>query len=98
MTGTEYVDHLSNHVLWDVDRRNVDPRAHRRFLIARVMDRGTDADVEATRAFFSPEEIREALLNARGLSKKTVAYFSAVLDEPRERFRSYETAFKGTWP
>jgi hypothetical protein len=48
MNKVEFTQQLSDHVLWDVDRASMDAEPHRRFIIPRIMDRGTLPDVKAT--------------------------------------------------
>lgn len=87
---------LSDHLFWDVDRSAVDPEAHRQFLIPRIMDRGTLVDVRAAWRYYGEEKVREALLNARTLQKKTIAFFACQFNLPRERFRASGNQ-AGTW-
>ena len=97
MNAREFLSTLSPTLFWDVDPEGVDTSRHKRFLICRVMDRGTREDVRLTREFYSPEEIREALLSARTLHAKTIAYFAAVFQVPREAFRAYGSREQGNW-
>ena len=89
MTSPTLIDSLSAHLFWDTDPASVDPEQHRAFIIARVMDRGTMQDVKATWEFYGEAAVREALLAAPSLDKKTIAFFANQFDLPRERFRSY---------
>ncbi len=75
----------------------MDAARHKRFVICRVMDRGTREDVRLTRTFYSPAEIQDALLGARTLHKKTIAYFAVMLGLPREAFRAHAVQQTGNW-
>jgi hypothetical protein len=97
MSSQEFLQQLSPALFWDVDPASVDPARHKRFLICRVMDRGSREDVRLTRAFYSRAEIREALVGARTLHKKTIAYFAVMFDLPREAFRAHACHNTGTW-
>ncbi|MCC5844416.1 MAG: hypothetical protein JJU05_09210 [Verrucomicrobia bacterium] len=97
MNTQEFLQHLSPALFWDVDPASVDAARHKRFVICRVMDRGSREDVRLTRAFYSPAEIREALLGARSLHKKTIAYFAVMFGLPREAFRAYTVQQTGNW-
>lgn len=97
MDKQSYLENLSDTLFWDVKRDSVDPHEHRRFLIARVMDYGTRADVRLTEAFYTADEILSALLMARSLHKKTLSYFSAVFQVPREQFRAWNPNEDRTW-
>lgn len=88
MTSEEFLNRLRPESFWDTERTRLDPRKHARFIIRRVMERGTREEVTAVNAFYPREEIAEALLGARSLEPKTLAYFSAVLDIPQDQFRA----------
>ncbi len=96
MTKTEFARQLSDHLFWDVDRAGVDVEAHRRFLIPRVMDRGTLSDVKAAWEFYGEECVREVLLKAAALNRKTIAFFANQFNVPRERFRAFRDRTE-TW-
>lgn len=97
VTAKDYLKKLSATLFWDVDTASVDASLHKRFLICRVMDRGTLQDVRLTRAFYSSDEIRDALVSARVLHPKTIAYFAVLFDLPREAFRAYKGKDQGDW-
>ncbi len=96
MNPTAFTQQLSDHLFWDVDRSSVDAEKHRKFIIPRIMDRGTLDDVQAAWRYYGEEKIREALLNARVLHKKTIAFFANQFQLPCERFRAFQTQ-AGTW-
>jgi hypothetical protein len=96
MSASRFIDELSEHLLWDVDRRSVDPDKHARFLIGRIMDRGTRADVLAAWARYGSEDVKAALLEAPALDRKTVAFFANQFGLPREAFRAWRRN-RGSW-
>ena len=87
-----FLDQLSEHLFWDVDRRAVDPEANAGFLLPRIMDRGTRADVQVAWAFYGDERVQEVLLAAPALTRKTIAFFANQFQLPREAFRAYRRA------
>ena len=97
MMSQDFLETLSPTLFWDVDPATVDADVHKRFVICRVMDRGSREDVRLTQAFYSQAEIKEALLGARTLHKKTIAYFAVMFDLPREAFRAYTDQPVRTW-
>lgn len=90
MSFRQFIDRLSRHLFWDTDPAAIAPGRHDAFLIARVMDRGTLADVKLTWAFFGPEPIRKALLEAPSLGEKTISFFANQFDLPPEAFRAFK--------
>jgi len=89
MKSTTLTDHLSTFLFWDVDPSGVNPETHRQFIIPRVMERGTLADVKTVWEYYGGETVKSVLLNAAGLSAKTVSFFANQFNLPREDFRAF---------
>jgi hypothetical protein len=89
-SGHVLLDQLSGHLFWDVDRDRIDPETHARFLISRIMDRGTREDVRAAWSYYGGECIREALVEAPSLGSKTISFFANQFALPKEAFRAYQ--------
>lgn len=90
LSGNVLLDQLSGHLFWDVDCDRIDPEAHARFLICRIMDRGTREDVRVAWFYYGGERIREALLVAPSLGSKTISFFANQFALPKEAFRAYQ--------
>lgn len=91
-----FIKQLSPSLFWDVACEQINPEAHERFVIARVMDRGTLGDVKAVWNRYGEERVQQALLKAAFLHKKTIAFFANQFGVPREEFRAYQNN-RGTW-
>jgi len=91
-TAQNLIGSLSPHLFWDVDPLEVDPRKHRDFIIVRCVERGRREDVRSIWDFYGPDQVRETLLRAPALSKKTIAFFANQFDLPREAFRAHQRA------
>jgi len=87
---------LSPHLFWDCDVNDLDPERHANFIIARTMDRGNSRDVTAVWNRYGDERIREALVGAASLEKRTVAYFANQFDLSPEAFRAHRNR-SDTW-
>ncbi|MDF3129667.1 hypothetical protein P0Y35_10720 [Kiritimatiellaeota bacterium B1221] len=81
--------YLSEHLFWDVDPEQVDVEVHAGFLIPRIMDRGTMKDVDWAWNYYDHDRIKQILLHAPSLHKKTIAFFSAQFQVPLNAFRAY---------
>lgn len=82
---------LSSHpggLFWDVDSSALDPRVHSKFIIRRIVERGELDEVRAACKFYGEAAFREALLEARDLGERTVAFFANQFGVPVEDFRS----------
>jgi len=91
-----FIKQLSAPLFWEVDPEQVDPEAHWRFVIPRIMDRGTLRYVKAAWNYYGEERIQQALLKAASLHKKTIAFFANQFDLPRDFFRAYKKD-TGAW-
>jgi hypothetical protein len=87
---------ISSYLLWDVDPEKVDLDDHAAFLIPRIMERGTMQDVEWAWSYYDQKRLQEILVNAPDLGAKTLSFFAAQFQLPRERFRAYRHAH-GRW-
>ncbi len=58
-------------MFWDPDKRTVDPRVHRSYVIRRVMDSGDPDDVRWMLATYSDGEFIDVVKKGRGLSRKS---------------------------
>ena len=85
-----FLDQLSDHLFWDVARSSVDPDANERFLVSRIMDRGTSGDVRLAWTYYGESRVREALLAAPSLQRKTIAFFANQFRISRDAFRAYQ--------
>ena len=91
MKSTTLTDQLSSFLFWDVDPSGVNPETHQQFIISRVMERGTLADVKAVWNYYGEESVKQTLLNAEALSRKTIVFFANQFSLPRSAFRAYHT-------
>lgn len=87
--GSSFIDQLSPHLFWDVNRSAMDPQENAAFLICRIMERGTRADVRAAWTYYGKTRVREALTEAPSLGEKTISFFATQFALPKEAFRAY---------
>ena len=79
-------------LFWDVNVEEVDLLRHRASIIERISMRGQLEEFRAMIAFYGRETVKHALLNARYLDKRTLAYCSLIFDVPMTEFRCYKLA------
>jgi hypothetical protein len=93
MTANEqFLAELSDALFWDVERASVDPEANADFLIVRIMERGTREDVRTAWTYYGQEKVRDCLLSAPALSRKTIAFFANQFGLSRDAFRAHNRA------
>jgi len=86
------ISSLSAPLFWDVSRSSVDPEAHAVFLICRVMERGTSGDVRLVWKHYGETKVKDALVKAPALSRKTIHFFANQFRIPCEAFRANQRA------
>ncbi len=78
---------FSSHLFWDCDRVKLDPKRHARFIIGRVLARGTWADWQELKRRYPTDRLRDEVIRIRVLDRKSLAFCSAIFKIPREEFR-----------
>ncbi|MFO7613965.1 MAG: hypothetical protein R6W71_04920 [Bacteroidales bacterium] len=78
---------LPMHLFWDVDYGSIDWDKHRIFVITRVCSKGSLSDWKEIIDYYGAEEIRRALMQARYLDPRTLAFSSFYFNTPKEQFR-----------
>lgn len=93
MTASEkFLAQLSDALFWDVALGSVDLETHADFLIVRVMERGTREDVRTVWTHYGQDKVRDSLLSAPSLSRKTIAFFANQFGLSRDAFRAHNRA------
>ncbi len=72
-------------LLWDVRVETADVKRHYRFFIRRVLDLGDVAALKWLRRNYPDEVIKQVVTEKRGLSPKTLAFWTAYFDSTRDR-------------
>ena len=83
---------LSPALFWDVNISDVDLIRHRASIIERISTRGRLDEFRDLLQFYGRETVKNTLLNARCLDKRTLAYCSLIFDIPIKEFRCYKLA------
>lgn len=78
---------LSKHLFWDLSAEPSDWDRYSRFVVERVLARGTMADWHEIRRYYGLERVKKEAMNARYLDRKTLGFCSAYFNIPREEFR-----------
>ena len=94
----DVIGRFSEHLFWDVDKATVDVQAHKKWLIARVVEYGEMKDWKTLLAVYSLPEIIKSAQTVRSLSAKTVAFLCVVGQVPKESFRCYTLSLSNPTP
>lgn len=90
MIQEEIKSKISQSLFWDVDFKQIDFINQKKYIIPRVMDRGTKKDVRLIWDFYGEKTIRETLINARFLEEKTICFFANFFSIHPSDFRSFQ--------
>lgn len=80
---------LPNYLFWDVERKSIDFQKHKRFVIQRVIQKGTVTDWITIKDFYGLTCLKQEILAIRSLDNKTLTFFSTYFSIPKNQFRCY---------
>ena len=83
---------LRASLFWDVDVQTIDLQKHKASVVERIVTRGRWDEFQALLQYNGKPAVREVLLNARWLDKRTLAFCSAIFETPETEFRCYKLA------
>lgn len=86
----EIKSQITKALFWDINFTEIDFNKHQKFIIPRVMDRGTKNDVKIIWDFYGEKVIRETLINTRFLEDKTIYFFANLFSIQASDFRAYQ--------
>lgn len=83
---------LRPNLFWDVDVQTIDLQKHKTSVIERIVIRGRWQEFLEILQFYGKPTVKEVMLNARWLDKRTLAFCSAIFNTPSSEFRCYKLA------
>ena len=81
--------HLTETLFWDCDPKTVDAEMHGRFIIGRVLTRGTMGDWRHLKQLYGHERLRSEVVLLRSLDPRTLAFCCTYFELNKEDFRCY---------
>ena len=76
-------------LFWDIDPKTLDVSAHSRFIIERVLKKGSLEDWLYLKKIYSLDQIEKESVNIRSLDIKTLYFLSNYFDIDLKQFRCY---------
>ncbi len=83
---------LRPNLFWDVDVQTIDLQKHKASVIERIVTRGRWEEFKEMLQFYGKPTVKDVVLNARWLDKRTLAFCTAVFKTPETEFRCYKLA------
>lgn len=83
------IQDLSGHLFWDMDPRKLDEQKNKTIIIERVFTRGDIADLKILFQLYNIKIIKQEIVKAGFLDKKTLNWVSRFLNIPKTKFKCY---------
>lgn len=83
------IEHLSQHLFWDIDRTKLDFERNNHFIIERTLDYGLINDWNIIYNYYGIEKIAQVSTKLRNLDKKSISFISTLSKIPKENFLCY---------
>jgi hypothetical protein len=84
-------------LFWDTDVSKLSVETDWKYIIQRVVERGSCSDIRAVWQLYGPARIRDTLLHVRCLDKKNISFFANLFDLNPADFRASRTNKTGCW-
>lgn len=88
---SDFVKQLSSSLFWDVDISEIDDEKNKRFIIQRVLERGTHNDWILINKKYTLQGIVQEAMQMRYLEPKALSYIAIMGNVPKEEFRCYKS-------
>lgn len=83
---------LRPDLFWDVDVQTIDLEKHKASVIERIITRGHWSEFLEMLQFYGKRTVKQVVLNARWLDKRTLSFCSAIFQTPETAFRCFKLA------
>ena len=84
------IENFSEHLFWDVDKTKLDFEKNKRYIIGRIFLRGDIPDIKTIIQFYGLNTIKQEIVKAGFLDKKTLKWVSNFLNIPKIKFQCYK--------
>ena len=81
-------DFLPN-LVWDADPKDLDLVKHKKYVVQRVLERGTLDDMRHMFAMYGFDDVVATSKTLRSLEPKSLAFIVNLSGQPKEAFRCY---------
>lgn len=80
---------LSKQAFWDVDMEKIDYEKNARYVMEKVINRGSFEDIITIKKFYGDIRIRKEIVNAGWLGDKEIYFCCAIFDLKPTDFQCY---------
>ncbi len=96
MPASLFINSLSPHLFWDIDKSKFDVEANSGQLIQHVLEYGELADWKLTRDYYGIDRIVSDCKKLRTLNPKALSFLCVISNTKKEDYRCYH--FKQSFP
>ena len=80
---------ISKYLFWDTNYNDIDWHKNARYVIERVLTRGTLEDWKSLKEYYGLSKIKEEIVQSRSLDKITLNFCSSFFEISKDQFRCY---------
>lgn len=80
---------ISTRAFWDIKTDELDPAAHKEFIVRRVFENGKWKDVKNVIQYYSYDDVQQTLLNLDSMSEKGLNLSAIIFDMPKNNFKCF---------
>ena len=80
---------FSENLFWDADASDIDLERNKRYVVQRVLERGTIEDLRTAFRVYGLGQIVATAKTLRTMEPQALSFISCLAEEPREHFRCY---------
>ncbi len=88
---------LGKSLFWEAVVSELDMEVHAMYIVPRVMDYGTLEDVRFVMKYYGKPRIKEILLDAPALQRRTISFFASYFSLPQDSFKAYNRLKSAQW-
>jgi hypothetical protein len=89
MKNQDLISQLPARLFWDVDLASADDESLRRLIIERSFSLGDFDEIKKVINFYGLEVVKQEIVLAGNLDKKTINWLSIFFKIPKKNFRCY---------
>ena len=90
MTNHKFIQKLSPHLFWDIDKNKVNPNNSEYLIVQRVLEYGLIEDWKLLVEHYGSEKIKKVALNLRSLEATALSFICTIYNLKKEEFRCYK--------
>lgn len=89
MKDSEKIMNLPKPLFWDVEYEKINYEKNKVFVIGRVLNFGMWEEIREVFKMYGEKEVKRSIVQATGLTERSINFWSKILDIPKESFICY---------